>query len=351
MSRPVGGGAPPLSDALRGHDGALIEQDVVAEAAIVGRGRNAVRPSDIPPVGWWDALRRVFTRIGVENVGILAAGSAFYAMLATFPALGAIVTLYALVSDPADVQAHFGRIAGLLPPDVSDIFTAQLTALASREQQQLGFGLLFGVLFAVWSARRGMDALVRAVTVAYREKETRGLIRMNLLTYGLTLGAVMVILTTLGLLVALPTLIEWMPWSEQVSALARAGGWLVFVIMVMSAIGILYRVGPPRRPARWRWLSTGAATATLLWVLGSAGFSIYVSRFGSYNETYGTLGAIIVLLLWFYLSAYAILIGALINAEMEHQTARDTTVGSNRPFGQRGAVVADSLGRLPGEAS
>jgi len=349
MKRSSGVGAPPLSDAVHGHDGLLVGEDAASAAATQGRGRGARRPSDIPMSGVWDALRRVFARIGTENIGVLAAGSAFYAMLAIFPALGAIVTLYALVSDPGDVQAHFDRLADLLPPDVSDIFNAQLTSLASREQQQLGFGLLFGVAFAVWSARRGVDALVRAVTVAYHERETRGLIRMNLLTYGLTLGAVMVVLTTLVLLVALPTLIAWMPLSGQVSVLARTGGWVVFVIMIMSAIGLLYRIGPPRRPARWRWLSAGAATATLLWVAGSAAFSSYVTSFGSYNETYGTLGAIIVLLLWFYLSAYAILIGALINAELEHQTARDTTTGPTRPIGERGAVVADSLGPLPGE--
>jgi len=345
----AGTGAPPLSDALEGEDGLLSTTDTVSEALAQGRGRGAHQPLKIPPSGWWDVLRRVFARINEENVGVLAAGSAFYAMLAIFPALGAIVTLYAYVSDPSDVQALFDRVAGILPADVADIFNEQLTSLASREQQRLGLGVLVSVLFAVWSARRGVDALVRAVTVAYREREDRGFIRMNLLTYGLTLGAVMVILTTLTLLVILPTVIEWLPMSQLLTSLARAGSWVVFVIMIMTAIGVLYRLAPPRRPARWRWLSIGASTATLLWVVGSAGFSFYVASFGSYNETYGTLGAIIVLLLWFYLSAYAILLGAMINAELELQTVRDTTVGGPRPFGERGAVVADTLGKVAGE--
>lgn len=345
MTDPVSVGAPPLSSASS-------ESAPLAGAATAGldptRGRDARLPGEIPRLGWWDIARRVFARVGEESFGVLSAGIAFYAMLAVFPALGAIVTLYALAFDPSGVQAQFDSLAGILPAEVAEIFRDQLSALASREQQSLGFGVLIGVLFAVWSARRGVDALVRAVTIAYRERETRNFLKLNALTYGLTLGAVMVILTTLALLVALPALLAWLPLSQLASTLSRAAGWVLFVAVIMLSIGVLYRVGPPRASPRWRWLSVGALLATALWVLGSAGFSVYVGSFGTYNETYGTLGAIIVLLLWLYVSAYAIVLGALVNAEMEHQTARDTTTGEPQPIGERGATVADTLGRVPG---
>lgn len=311
------------------------------------RGRKATSPTDIPPKGWWDILRRVFDKIGQQNVSILSAGVAFYAMLAIFPALGAIVTLYALVADPADVATHFQAMARILPTDVATIINDQLSSLAGREEQKLGFGLLIGVLFAIWSAHKGVDALVRAVTVAYDERETRGFVKMNVLTYVMTLGAVMLVVTTIALLVALPTLLAWLPLSGFVTIAVRVSGWLLFVGIVMLALGVLYRYAPPRRSAHWRWISPGALTATLLWLAGSAAFSFYVTSFGNYNETYGTLGAIIVLLLWFFLSGYAIVLGAALNAEMEHQTARDTTVGGAQPMGERGAYVADTLGEIP----
>ena len=310
------------------------------------RGRQATSPTGIPPKGWWDIVRRVFAKLIAQNVSILAAGVAFYAMLALFPALGAIVTTYALIADPADVPEHFNRLSGILPPDVASIIDRQLTALASREQG-LGVQLVLGLLFAIWSARRGVDALVRAITVAYEEKETRNILKMNALTYVLTLGAVMLLVTTIALLVALPTALAFLPLSGLATFAARAGSWVIFFGVMIFAISLLYRFAPPRRSARWRWLSPGALLATLLWVAGSAGFSLYVTSFGSYNETYGTLGAIIVLLLWFFLSAFAIVLGAATNAEMEHQTARDTTVGGAQPMGERGAYVADTLGEIP----
>lgn len=329
--------------AFRGH--ATTDPGVLEETH---RGRDASTPLAIPPRGWWDILRRVFDKVGAQNVSILAAGVSFYAMLALFPALGAIVTTYALIADPADVAANFDGLADILPSDVATIISDQLVALASRAEQTLGFSLLSGILFAIWSARRGIDALVRAITVAYEERETRGIIRMNLLTYVLTFGAIMVLVTTIALLVALPVLLSWLPpASGVVTLVASVGRWVIFCGLVMLALGVLYRFAPPRRPARWRWVSPGAVVATILWIAGSAGFSYYVSSFGNYNETYGTLGAIIVLLLWFFLTAFAIMLGAVLNAEMEHQTARDTTIGGSQPMGERGAFVADTMGESP----
>ena len=310
------------------------------------RGREAVKPTAIPAKGWWDIVRRVFSQVVDQNVTILSAGIAFFAMLALFPALGAVVTLYALIADPADVAEHFATLSTILPADVASIIDRQLQKLTGKEQG-LGIRLVLGLLFAVWSARRGVDALVRAVTVAYGERETRGLVRLTVTTYLMTLGAIVLLVTTIALLVALPAALAWLPLSGPLSLAARAGGWLLFFAMVMFALGVLYRHGPPRRSAQVRWLSPGTLVATVLGLLGSAGFSLYVHNFGTFNEVYGTLGAIIVLLLWFFLSAFSIVLGALLNAEMEHQTARDTTVGRPRPMGERGAFVADTIGEVP----
>ena len=320
---------------------------MIIQAFRRSRGRTARSPFAIPARGWWDIVRRVANKVARENVSILSAGVAFYAMLAIFPALGAIVTLYALVANPDDVTTHFRAIASIIPPDVADIIDGQLTSLASREQEKLGIGVLVGVLFSVWSAHRGVDALVRAVTIAYEEEETRGFVRMNVLTYVMTLGAILLVVTTVALLVAVPTVLAWLPVSGLATLAGRAVGWVVFVTAVLLALSVLYRYAPPRRPASWRWVSLGAVTGTFLWLAGSVGFSLYVTSFANYNETYGTLGAIIVLLLWFYLTSYSIVLGAALNAEMEHQTARDTTIGGEQPLGERGAYVADTLGDIP----
>ena len=310
------------------------------------RGRRAGAPSAIPAKGWWDILRRVSAQIVEQNVVILSAGIAFFAMLALFPALGAIVTTYALIADPGDVADHFEALSVILPPEVVSIIDRRLQELTERNRG-LGIGLVLGLLFAIWSARRGVDALVRAVTVAYDERETRGLMRMIVTTSLLTLGAIALLVATIALLVAIPTTLAWLPLSGTLSFAARAGGWLLFFVVVTFALGVLYRHGPPRRSARVRWLSPGTLVATVLWLAGSAGFSLYVKSFGTFNEIYGALGAIIVLLLWFFLSAFSIVLGALLNAEMEHQTARDTTVGEAQPLGERGAFVADTIGETP----
>jgi len=334
--------SPPSPDAPSDEDTACRTD----KACQTDRGRRASTPGAIPPKGWWDILRRVFAQVVDQNVVILSAGIAFFAMLALFPALAAIVTTYALIADPADVAEHFGTLSRVLPTDVASIIDRQLQTLAGQERG-LGLRLVAGVLFAIWSARRGVDALVRAVTVAYDEPETRGLIRLTVTTYLMTFGATMLLVTTVALLVALPVVLSWLPLHGGLSFAVRTSGWLLFLAVIMFALGMLYRHGPPRRSARVRWLSPGAVVATVLGLLGSAGFSSYVSNFGNFNETYGTLGAIIVLLLWFFLSAFSIVLGALLNAEMEHQTTEDTTVGAPRPMGERGAFVADTVGETP----
>ncbi len=305
-------------------------------------GRQAKVPYRIGLKGWWEIARRLVTSIGEKNISILAAGVAFYLLLAIFPALAAIVTTYALLADPQTVSEHLAKAAGFLPADVMDIFNQQLGILSSQPAQGLSFQLIFGLLFAIWSAHKGVDALTTAISVAYKEPETRSFIQLNVLTYLLTAAAILFTVIILSLLVVVPSitvLLNLPDWWNLFIPIVR---WVVFVAVVSLAIATLYRYAPSRRSAQWKWLSTGAVLATVLWLLGSALFSFYVSQFGNYNETYGALGAIVVLLLWLFISSYAIIIGAALNAEMEFQTTRDTTLGPPRPMGERGAVVADT---------
>jgi len=284
-----------------------------------------------------------------ENVPLLAAGVAFYGVLAIFPAMAAVVSLYALFADPIAVQEHLQTLSGALPADVLQIFSEQLDALIRVEPESLGFRFILGVLLAIWSAHRAVNAIVYAITVAYKEEETRSYLKFNLVTYTIAGGAVLLVVASLILMVVLPVLIGWLPLGPMTAVTTRIVGVLLFIILVMGSLTLLYRFAPPRKPARWRWISPGSVAATIVWLLVSFGFSYYVSTFGTYNETYGALGAVVVLMMWFFLSGYAVIAGAMINAQMEYQTSADTTRGPPKPMGDRGATVADELGPVIGE--
>lgn len=279
----------------------------------------------------------------------MAAGVAFYGVLAIFPAMAAVVSLYALFADPIAVQEHLQTLSGALPADVLQIFSEQLDALIRVEPESLGFRFILGVLLAIWSAHRAVNAIVYAITVAYKEEETRSYLKFNLVTYTIAGGAVLLVVASLILMVVLPVLIGWLPLGPMTAVTTRIVGVLLFIILVMGSLTLLYRFAPPRKPARWRWISPGSVAATIVWLLVSFGFSYYVSTFGTYNETYGALGAVVVLMMWFFLSGYAVIAGAMINAQMEYQTSADTTRGPPKPMGDRGATVADELGPVIGE--
>ncbi len=311
------------------------------------RGRTARYPSQIPLLGWRDILLRVYFKLDSANISILSAGVAFYAMLAIFPALTAIVSIYALLADPADVYRQFDAMSGILPLQARDILSDQLASLAARSQERLGLGLLLGLGVAIWSAHRGIDAIIRAITVVYDERETRGYFLMKGITLSLTFGAVLLVVFALTLTVALPALSELLHLPRILTGAVQALVWPLLAVVIMFALAVLYRLAPPRRSAKWRWVSWGSVLATLLWLGGSGLFSFYVASFASYNEMYGSVGAIVILLLWFFLTTYAVLLGAALNAEMELQTTVDSTHGPARPMGQRGAYVADNLGEKP----
>lgn len=311
------------------------------------RGRSADRPGQIPRPGWRDILMRVKSEQKKDNLSIVAAGVAFYTLLAIFPALGAMVSLYGLVADPADVQRQLESIGHLLPPQAFQILDQQLSQIVAQSGGALGVGAALGILISLWSAAKGMKAMIAALNITYDEKEGRGFFKLNALALLLTLGALLFVLLSLALIVALPVLFGNLGLPGALVLLISFLRWPLLAACVVVALALLYRFAPNRDRPRMRWVSWGSVLATVLWIAVSVLFSLYVSNFGNYNETYGSMGAVIILLMWFFLTAYIFLLGAEFNAEMEHQTARDTTRGEARPMGERGARMADTVGKKP----
>jgi membrane protein len=308
------------------------------------RGRAAGRPSEIPKPGWKDVLIRVKNDVSKDNLSIVAAGVAFYAFFAIFPAIAGFVSTYGLLVSPSELESHVRNLESLLPSEAAEVIHAELQRIVTSQPSQLGWGLVASLALALWSAAKGMKALFTAMNITYDEEEKRGFIKLNLLALLLTLGAIVLVIVFLGLIAVLPALLGSLGLGDTTSALLRYLRWPLLAIVAVLAIGILYRFAPSRTHPQWKWVSWGAVVATVLWLVGSSLFSIYVTNFGSYDKTYGSLGVVVILMMWFLLSAYAILLGSEINAAMEQQTARDTTVGEERPRGRRGAHAADTVG-------
>lgn len=311
------------------------------------RGRRADRPSEIPARGWRDIVLRVWRQVGEHHVSIVAAGVAFYAMLAIFPAITAFVSLYGLIADPAQVERQFAALRGVVPDAAWILLNEQLKAVAAVRPGSLGLGAAIGLLIALWSAGAGVRALMTALNIVYREEEKRGIISFSLTGLALTCVLVGGAMVSLTVIVAVPLIFEFLRLGELVETAIGGLTWLGLAVLVVLGLAVLYRYGPSRRQAKLRWVSWGAVVATALWLLASILFSLYAASFADYNKTYGALGAVIVLLMWFWISAYVVLLGAELNAEMEHQTRKDTGVGRTRPMGERGAFVADHVGEVP----
>lgn len=309
-----------------------------------GRGRTATRPHHIPASGWRDILARIKQALSDDHVGIVSAGVAFYALLALFPALAALVSIYGLITDANQVQQQLSALSGFLPQDAYALVEQQLKNVASHAGGALTVGAIGALSLALWSATKGVKALIDALNIVYDEDEDRGFVKLNGLAILLTVGAILFGAFTLILIAALPALLGNLGLSESAQNLVSFGRWPLLAIVLMVALAVIYRLGPSREQPQWQWVTLGAVAATLLWLVGSVAFSIYVSNFGSYDETYGSVGAVVILLMWLYLSAYIVLVGAELNAETEHQTTQDTTTGAPERLGKRGAHVADSVG-------
>lgn len=306
-------------------------------------GADADTPAQIPAAGWKQILKRAWAEQKEDNIGLIAAGVAYYAFTALFPALIAAVTLYGLVADPAQVAEQTRSLTDQLPADAASLITTQLTTVAEGSGGALGVGLVVSVLAALFSASGGVGNLIKAINIAYDEEETRKFLKLRGLALLLTLGAVLFVVVAVGLIAVLPVVLDNIGLGGIGTALALVLRWVGLVAFMMVALAVLYRYAPDRDAPKFSWVGLGAIVATLLWIVGSAAFSFYVSNFGSYGKTYGALAGVVVLLLWFYLTAFIVLLGAEINSESEQQTAKDSTVGPPQPMGQRRAEKADSL--------
>lgn len=309
-----------------------------------GRGRMAAQPSQIPVRGWRDILYRTYREAMEDRITTVAAGITFYGLLALFPAVTALVSLYGLFADPATVRDHLFALSFMLPAGTFQIVEDQIGRILSQGTGALTFKLVLGLAIAVWGANAGMKAIMDGLNIAYEEEEKRSFLRLNAVSLALTAGALVAVLLAILAVTVAPAVIASLRLSGPVAALAAVLRWVVMGIFLTFGLSVLYRFGPSRAAPKWRWVTWGGAFAAILWIVISLGLSAYLSKFADYNATYGSLGAAIALMMWIWLSACAVLLGAELNAETEHQTALDSTTGAPVRMGLRGATMADTLG-------
>ncbi len=319
-------------------DGAAL-QDPEAAA----KGRWADRPWEMPWRGWKAVLLRTFHEMISDRVGLVAAGCAFWATLALFPAISMLITIYGLLFDPVSVESQLEVLQRLLPPAAFTLIANRVHELVSQSGHVLTIGLVVSVVVTLWSSANGTKSMLSALNMAYEEQERRGFLAFQVEALLITLGGILGGVLALAILVGLPTIFGLVGLSAHIKSLIAIAGWVMLVGFLMISLALLYRFGPSRRPAKWHWITPGSVVATLLWLTASALFSFYVGQFASYNATYGPLATVAGVMMWFWVSSYAVLLGAELNSELELQTARDTTPGPPKPMGRRGAFVADHV--------
>ncbi len=315
--------------------------------AATARGRHARKPSEIPTRGWRDIASRVWEELTADHVSVVSAGVAFFGLLALFPAIGALMSIAGLFMDPGAIESQLSTVASVLPEDAAAILQKQARSVASNSGTGLGLAALLGVILSLYGASKGMRTLMEGMNIAYDEEEERGFVKEYAVSFALTLVLVFGLLVALGFTIVVPALLGNLGLPDLIVTAVEWGRWPLLAIFTIFGLAILYRYGPSREDPQWRWVTWGSVIATILWIAGSIAFSIYVRNFGSYGESYGALGGVIILLTWLWLSAFIVLLGAEINSEMEHQTEHDTTTGQDLPRGERGAVKADEVGRSP----
>jgi membrane protein len=312
------------------------------------RGRLAKSPTEIPLKGWKDIILRVYRNITEDRIVAIAAGVTFYIILAIFPALAAFVSIYGLFADPNSISTVLESVSSVLPAGVLDILSDEMHRLASQPRGRLGATFLVSLTLSLWSANSGIKALFDALNIVYHEKEKRSFFKLNLVSLTFTVAAMVAGILVLVMVAVVPVVIDrlgaYLGLQQETAFLVKGLRWPVLLVLISLGIAVLYRYGPSREEAQWRWLSWGSGIASLLWLAASMLFSWYASSFASYDKTYGSLGAVIVFMTWIWISVIVVLLGAELDAEMEHQTARDTTTGRPKPLGDRGAYVADTVG-------
>ena len=311
------------------------------EAIEPGRGRLAAAPHRIPLKGWRDILWRTWLEIGRDRLPAVAGGITFYSLLAIFPGIGAFVSLYGLFADVDKVSKQLDQLAAFVPQEVLSLLGDQMVRLASQRHASLSVAFVVSLLLSVWSANAGMQALIDGLNIAYDETEKRNFVVRRALTYGFTFAAIVFLTVVTGVLVALPIIADDLGLVDWWVVPAR---WVALLGLAAVGFAAIYRYGPSRQKARWRWVWWGAAFAALAWVGGSLGYSWFLNHLAHYDATYGSLGAVVGFMMWIWFSTMVVLVGAELNAEIEHQTALDSTTGAPLPMGQRGAAMADTVG-------
>lgn len=314
-------------------------------AAEPGRGRWAGSPLAIPVKGWKDILARTYAEIGDDRLLALAAAVVFYGLLAIFPAVTALVSLYGLFASPATISDHVATLATFLPAGSFQIISDQIGRVVAKSDGKLTFAFVAGLALAVWSANAGIKAMLDALNVVYGEEEKRSYLTLNLVSLAFTLGAIVLALVAIGAVVVFPLMLDRLGLADRAALLVSLLRWPVILVVLIATLAVLYRFGPSRREALWQWVSVGSLFASLAWIAASAAFSFYLSNFGNYDAAYGSMGAAIGLMMWMWLTFIVILVGAELNSEVEHQTLRDTTTSGGMPIGLRGAVMADTVGK------
>lgn len=291
---------------------------------------------------WWAIAVRAFNRMMADQIGVLAGGIAFYAFLSIFPAVAAGLMIWGLFTDMASLGPQL-QAARDVAPDAFDLVADQMVNIASQNDGALTFGVVLSAVLAFWSASGGVNALMGAMNLAYHEKEKRSLVRVYLTAFSFTIGGILFVGISMAAIAAVPPILEALYLGAFVDALIRFVRWLMLIALFMIACAVIYRFAPSRAHARWRWIVPGAMLASIVWLVASVVFSIYLANFNAYNATFGSLGAVAALLMWFWLSAYAICMGAELNSQLELFTTHDTTVDTPAPPGKRGAYVADHV--------
>jgi membrane protein len=339
--------APPASPVppLPGRADVIDAARATAAADSHALGRLASSPADIPWLGWKRVMMRTWREIISDRVSLVAAGCAFYATLALFPAISMLISLYGLMFDPATVEPQLATLQDLLPPSAFQLISERVHMLVAKPPGTLTLGLLISTGVALWSSATGTKSIISALNLAYEERERRSFLRFQLIAFVMTLIALVGAVLGLGFIVGLPPALAALGYEGNTAVLVRIASLILLVAFVLGSLSLLYRFGPCRRAARWVWITPGSILATVLWVLASALFSFYVGHLATYDVTYGPLGAVVGVMMWFFVTVYVVLLGAELNAELELQTAHDSTDGPPQPIGSRGAYVADHVAR------
>jgi membrane protein len=308
------------------------------------KGHQASSPAQMPAPAWKDILKRTYKRVWDDNVALVSAGVAFYGFFALLSLLGLIVLVYGVFADPRTVIDQMRTLTSILPTDVVVLIGNQLLTAVHSSQETKGFGILIAVLVAIYGGTNGAASVITALNIAYEEKEKRSLVRFYLLALGLTIGALVMALAAIAATAAVALLQHLLPYAANVTVIAgKVAGYIALAFVAALVASVLYRFGPSREDAKWKWITPGSICAAVAWLLLTVAFGFYVGHFTNYHANYGSLGAVVALLTWMYLSAYAFVFGAELNGEIEHQTAKDSTTGSPEPMGERGAWAADNV--------